>query len=281
MTAAIRTHAPTLSLKIANRRKRSFPRCDSAPVVRYELLVALDVGVKFLNAFQQFLRVLVLALEGRCVQIHFQALQLIQGLKHIAVPQVPLDPLQILDHARAQLVLIFPFTDALRQSLGSLVQYCQSHRQMKPVQQVFSLRIQIELHVAHVLAAVGEEIDLLFGLNALALEQLKQTALGFFIVGLNPGKAPSRELLFSFLVALKSQDALAGNHLEMSLLVPPADIATIDPDGKRTIGSRKFVPAPLAALDDTELFVAHFLLQPLRYIRDVLANGERIDGLVY
>ena len=66
----------------------------------------------------------------------------------------------------------------------------------------------------------------------------------------------------------------------MSLLVPPADIATIDPDGKRTIGSRKFVPAPLAALDETELFVAHFLLQPLRYIRDVLANDERIDRLV-
>src|SRR5271168_896279 len=80
--------------------------------------------------------------------------------------------------------------------------------------------------------------------------------------------------------ALKSQDALAGDHLEVSLLVPPADIATVDPDGKRTIGSRKFVPAPLAALDETELFVAHFLLQPLRYIRDVLANGERIDGLV-
>ena len=30
---------------------------------------------------------------------------------------------------------------------------------MKRVQQVLSLRIQIELHVAHVLAAVGQEID--------------------------------------------------------------------------------------------------------------------------
>ena len=80
---------------------------------------------------------------------------------------------------------------------------------MKPVQQVFSLRIQIELHVAHVLAAVGKKIDLLVGLHVLALEQLKQTALGFFIVSLNPGKAPSRQFLFSFLVPLKSQDALA------------------------------------------------------------------------
>jgi len=59
----------------------------------------------------------------------------------------------------------------------------------------------------------------------------------------------------------------------------PADIATVNPDRKLTIGRGKFVPASLAALDETKLVVAQFLLQPLRYIRDVLANGERIDGL--
>jgi hypothetical protein len=118
----------------------------------------------------------------------------------------------------------------------------------------------------------------LVGLHTLAFEQLKQTALGFFIVNVNPGKASSRQLLFSFLVALKSQNALAGNHLGLSFLVPPADIDTVDPDGKRTIGSRKFVPAPLAAFDEIELFVAHYLLQLLRYIRDVLANGKRMTA---
>jgi hypothetical protein len=35
----------------------------------------------------------------------------------------------------------------------------------------------------HVLAALGEEIDLLVGLHALPLEQLKKTALGFLVVG--------------------------------------------------------------------------------------------------
>ena len=65
----------------------------------------------------------------------------------------------------------------------------------------------------------------------------------------------------------------------MSLLVLPADIATVNPDHKRTIGRGKFVLASLVALDETELFVAQFLLQPLRYIRNVLANGERIDAL--
>jgi hypothetical protein len=130
---------------------------------------------------------------------------------------------------------------------------------MKPVQQVLSLRIQIQLHVAYVLAAVGEEIDLLVGLHALGLKQLEQATLGLFIVGLNPGKAPSRELLVALLIPFKGQETLAGNHLQLSLLVLPADIATVNPDRKRTIGRGKFVPASLAALDETELFVAQTL----------------------
>ena len=95
---------------------------------------------------------------------------------------------------------------------------------MEPVQQVFSLRIQIQLDVAHVLAAVGEEIDLLVGLHTLRLKQLEQAAFGLFIVGLYPGKAPCRDLRFSLLIPLKGQEALAGNNLELSLLVLPADI---------------------------------------------------------
>jgi hypothetical protein len=50
--------------------------------------VSLDVGVQVLEAFQEFLDVLILCLEGRSIQFHFQILQLIQGLKHVAVPQV-------------------------------------------------------------------------------------------------------------------------------------------------------------------------------------------------
>ena len=64
------------------------------------------------------------------------------------------------------------------------------------------------------------------------------------------------------------------NHLDLSLLVLPADVATGNPDRKRTIGSGKFVPALQAALNETELFVAQFPLQPLCDIRDVLANGD-------
>jgi hypothetical protein len=91
------------------------------------------------------------------------------------------------------------------------------------------------------------------------LKQLEQATLGLFIVGLNPGKAPSRELLFALLIPFKGQETFAGNHLELSLLSLPADIATVNPDRQRTIGRGKIFPASLAALDETELFVAQFL----------------------
>jgi hypothetical protein len=60
-------------------------------------------------------------------------------------------------------------------------------------------------------------------------------------------------------------ERLSGKQI-LRELVLPADIDTVNPDRKRTIGRGKFVPAPLAALDEKELFVAQFLLQPLRYI---------------
>ena len=75
----------------------------------------------------------IIVLEGRCVQIHFQALQLIQRLKDIAVPQVPLDPLQILEHARAQLVLVFPFAESLRQSLAKSASWRNPGRESNTV----------------------------------------------------------------------------------------------------------------------------------------------------
>ena len=72
----------------------------------------------------------------------------------------------------------------------------------------------------------------------------------------------------------------------MSLLVPPADIATIDSDGKRTIGSRKFVPAPLAALRfpprwhrDKDLLVERVGLQSLADPRKGLNSNKGTKSL--
>ncbi len=44
-------------------------------------------------------------------------------------------------------------------------------------------------------------------------------------------------------------------YIRLELL--PADIAAVNPDRKRTIGRGKFVPASLAALDETKLVHSH------------------------
>ena len=45
-------------------------------------------------------------------------------------------------------------------------------------------------------------------------------------------------------------------------------------------GGGSSIPVALTAVNKTALFLTQFVLQALRYIRDVLANGERIDGLI-
>src|SRR5215472_14223995 len=68
-----------------------FPVAIALSVVGHELRVAFHVGVQFLHPLQQFACVVILALIRRSLQVHLQTLQLIQGLKGIAVPQIPLD----------------------------------------------------------------------------------------------------------------------------------------------------------------------------------------------
>ena len=82
------------------------------------------------------------------------------------------------------------------------------------------------------------------------------------------------------MVPFKSQEAFASDYFEDSLLVLSADITAVNADRQRPIGSGKLVPDVLTTLDETELLLTQFPLQALRDIRDVLANGEGIEGFV-
>ena len=59
------------------------------------------------------------------------------------------------------------------QTLGQLGQHGDPHREVEPVQQVLGLRIEVTGQVADVLAAVGEEGDLLVGLHPLGGKHLE------------------------------------------------------------------------------------------------------------
>ena len=66
----------------------------------------------------------------------------------------------------------------------------------------------------------------------------------------------------------------------MAFLAWRPDKAAVDSHRQRTVRWGESIPVALTALDKTALFLTQFPLQALRYIRNVLANGERIDGLI-
>jgi hypothetical protein len=100
---------------------------------------------------------------------------------------------------------------------------------MKPVQQMLSLRIQRELQVAHVLATVGEEIDLLVWLHALPLEQLKKD--GALV---SRHRSEPRQSTFPtapvFLLGPAKAKMLLPEPPRPFVVWPSADIATVDID---------------------------------------------------
>ena len=59
---------------------------------------------------------------------------------------------------------------------------------MEPIEQMLGLGIEIELEIAHGVAAIGEKRDLLVQLVALGLEHLEEPAFGFLVIGLDEGK---------------------------------------------------------------------------------------------
>ena len=139
-------HAPTYHLVDCRLHEASADPLTVAvalAVVRNRTAIAFDVSAEFLNRFKQFPRGLLLALERCALQIHFYELQMSESLEHVAVLQIPLDALEGIQHLRAQRLLVFLFSDRLRQAFGGLSQDCQSHGYVEPVEQMLGLRIQV------------------------------------------------------------------------------------------------------------------------------------------
>jgi hypothetical protein len=130
----------------------------------------------------------------------------------------------------------------------------------EPVEQVFRFRAQIALEIPDGVAPIGEKLDLLVQLQALGLQELKEAPLGFLVIGLHEGKAFARGCGV-FVVPSERQDALAGNHLEPTLLAPLGfDIAAIDTDRERPIGDRQRAPVAWTSFDKRDVLVAQGVL---------------------
>ena len=86
------------------------------------------------------------------------------------------------------------------------------------------------------LAAVGEEGDILIGLDALAFQQVHQAAFRPAVKTVDDAKVPRRSVL---------RHRPADDDLEIALpLVPVADIAAVETDHDAPVENRKVRPVP-------------------------------------
>jgi hypothetical protein len=83
---------------------------------------------------------------------------------------------------------------------GSLL----SH-EVKPVEEVLGVRVQVELEVAHGLTTIGEKGDLLVELVPLRLEHLEQPPFRFLVIRLYKGETLTGDRRLGFLAASKRQ----------------------------------------------------------------------------
>src|SRR5262249_17647378 len=95
------------------------------------------------------------------------------------MPEIPFAALDQFQHYLSELMFLLTLTDFCRQTFGGLIQHCEPHRKMKPIEQMFGFRAQIKLQVAYVLAAVREEDNLLIFLHPCDLSSSNKRRLDF------------------------------------------------------------------------------------------------------
>ena len=152
------------------------------------------------------------------------------------MPEKPFEAFELLGDRGPHLVRHLLIPGGLWQAFGGLLHHGQAHRDMEPIEQMLGLGIEVELEVAHGVAAIGEKGDLLVELVALRLEHLEEPAFGFLVIGLHEGKTLAGDRLLGLFPAVKGQETLARDHLEAALLPLRFHVAAIDPHGQRAIG---------------------------------------------
>src|SRR5262249_630026 len=103
-----------------------------------------------------------------------------------------------------------------RQATRTLLQHCQLHRQVKPVENMLSVRVEILRQPSYRIASIREEGHLLVCLHSLRTEQLKQAPLWLRVVPLHKREAFAFWWYSFRLVTSEGQDAFSGNDLEQA-----------------------------------------------------------------
>lgn len=102
-------------------------------------------------------------------------------------------------------------------AFGLLVHHRQPHRDMKPIEHVFTGRMEVNLEVSHDIPAIGQEEQLLVFLHALGFHQLPQASPRLGITGLDEGEALGGRMGLRAFTG-ERDDTLAGDDLEKAVL---------------------------------------------------------------
>jgi hypothetical protein len=114
-------------------------------IVGNEGAIAVNVRVEFFHGLQQFPgRAIARGGHGH-IQVHREVSDFLERLIDVAMPQRRFESLQRLDDRVMQGVCLLLVMDRLGQTFRGLLHDGQTHRQMKPVQQVLGLRVQVQL----------------------------------------------------------------------------------------------------------------------------------------
>ena len=145
-------------------------------VVGNEGTVNSDVVPELLNGLVQ----LAAVLKGSAVnfEILFQQLNDLQCAADIAVPQVPLQPLEALRYigsinsfirfvAVGRQGFLVRSSQFCREPLDVLPHHGQAHREVEPVQPMLRLRTQVHLQVTNGVSSIRQEHQLLIRLQPL------------------------------------------------------------------------------------------------------------------
>jgi hypothetical protein len=130
-----------------------------------------------------------------------------------------------------QRVVLLRIHGLVQQAFRGPLEHGQPHREMKPVQEMLRVWVQIELEIPHGVAAIGEKSNLLVELVALQLEHLEEPPFRFLVMRLYERKALTGDWRFGLFSPREGQQTLAGNHLEPALPAEGTDVAPIDAHG--------------------------------------------------
>jgi hypothetical protein len=158
----------------------------------------------------------------------------------------------------------------MRDTTRVLFKHRHTHGDMEPVEDVLGLRGEQLRQCSDFLATIGQEGDILIGLQALTLEHIKQSALRLAIVAMHQTDVSG--------VAVFGH-RLANDDLEVGLSVLPVpDVAAIQADHDAPLRKRQPCPVGRATFDEAGPLLREFGFGTLGHTQHVLAQRGRIGA---